>query len=217
MFPRREIKTEQKKIIARNMSKCLTLTLVFTALIRALELWSNFVNISLQFNSAIFISFSILSLSFSLFVMPVFTQGYRICGCKLSKNGEVDIRDLFSAFSDYRRIIAVSFLYFIYVFLLSLLFVIPGIIAAYRYRFAWYVLLDSPDLTASQALKVSANLTRGFKWDLFVLDLSFFGWELLCGLTLGVLSLWILPYRYTTEAEAYHYICFFKYEYKSQE
>lgn len=46
---------------------------------------------------------------------------------------------------------------------------------------------------------MSKAQTRGHKWELFVLDLSFLGWIILCGLTLGILSIWIMPYIQQTD------------------
>ncbi|MBR3704839.1 MAG: DUF975 family protein, partial [Oscillospiraceae bacterium] len=85
------------------------------------------------------------------------------------------------------------------VFLWSLLFFFPGIIAAYRYRFSVYNILTDPSLSASQAIALSCRQTEGMKFDLFVLDLSFLGWNLLCGLTMGILSIWIMPYIQQTD------------------
>ncbi len=210
MFPRKEIKAEQKKIVAGHIGNCLIVTLLLTALISALELSGSVFSLSVEFGSVFFLSFGVISYATSIFVFPVLIHGYRIYISKLTDKSHGDVRDLFSGFSDYRRVIAVSILYFIYVFLFSLLFIIPGIIAAYRYRFAFFVLMDSPNLTARQVLKVSAELTKGFKWDLFVLDLSFIGLELLCVLTLGVLNLWVMPYVYAVEMDTYRYICYLK-------
>ena len=88
---------------------------------------------------------------------------------------------------------------YIFVFLWSLLFIIPGIIAGYRYRFALYNLCENPEMGVMEALNMSKAQTWGHKWELFVLDLSFIGWNLLCGLTLGILSIWITPYIQQTD------------------
>ena len=69
-----------------------------------------------------------------------------------------------------------------------------GIVAAYRYRFAMLNLCENPEIGVMEALNMSKAQTGGFKWQLFVLDLSFLGWMLLCGLTLGILSIWVQPY-----------------------
>ena len=79
-------------------------------------------------------------------------------------------------------------------FLWSMLFVIPGVVATYRYRFAYYNLLTDPTLSAGEAIRLSCQQTRGIKWELFVLDLSFIGWSLLASLTMGLLNIWLTPY-----------------------
>ena len=77
------------------------------------------------------------------------------------------------------KVIVLAVLMDLFIALWSLLFVIPGIWAAYRYRFAFYILLDNPGLTAREALNRSKEMTRGRKGEQFVLDLSFLGWILL--------------------------------------
>ena len=70
----------------------------------------------------------------------------------------------------------------------SLLFVIPGIIAAYRYRFAEFDLYENPGIGVMEAIDMSKRQTRGYKSQLFVLDLSYFGWMLLASFPTAVLS-----------------------------
>ena len=85
------------------------------------------------------------------------------------------------------------------VFLWSLLLFIPGIIAAYRYRFAYYNILTDGSLSASEAIALSCRQTAGMKMDLFVLDLSFIGWEIVSNLTYGLLNIWLMPYKALAE------------------
>lgn len=80
------------------------------------------------------------------------------------------------------------------IFLWSLLFWIPGIVAAYRYRFAYYNILTDSSLSAGDAIRLSGQQTYGMKWELFVLDLSFLGWAILSSLTMGLLNMWLTPY-----------------------
>ena len=68
---------------------------------------------------------------------------------------------------------------FLYIFFWSLLLVFPGIMAAYRYRFAIYILIDNPEISASEAIRRSKAITQGRKGELFILDLSYLGWILL--------------------------------------
>ena len=86
---------------------------------------------------------------------------------------------LFDGFGMVGKLILLSLTKTLFVFLWSLLFVIPGIIAEYRYRFALYNLLENPDLDVMEAIGRSKRQTYGCKAKLFLLDLSYLGWELL--------------------------------------
>ena len=88
---------------------------------------------------------------------------------------------LFDAFSFAGKAILLSIVESIFIGLWSLLFVVPGIIAAYRYSFAMMDLCENPDLGVMEALDLSKQQTYGYKGQLFMLSLSFFGWLLLAG------------------------------------
>ena len=139
-----------------------------------------------------------LSILISL-VSMVLSTGYLLYNMGVRKGRTMPYATMFDGFTFVGRIVVLEILIFVYVFLWSLLFFIPGIIAGYRYRFALYNLCENPQLSASEALNMSKAQTRGHKWELFVLDLSFIGWNLLCGLTLGILSIWIMPYIQQTD------------------
>ena len=94
----------------------------------------------------------------------------------------------------------------IYTFLWSLLFIIPGIIKAYSYSMVPYILRDHPEMTATEAINRSREIMNGRKWNLFCLQFSFIGWILLCGLTFGILTLWVYPYMQQAEANFYESI-----------
>ena len=81
-----------------------------------------------------------------------------------------------------------------------------GIVAAYRYRFAMLNLCENPEIGVMEALNMSKAQTLGFKWQLFVLDLSFLGWIIVGSLCLGVGTLWVTPYMAATEAQFYEYV-----------
>ncbi|MBS5334618.1 MAG: hypothetical protein DBY08_02590 [Clostridiales bacterium] len=77
-------------------------------------------------------------------------------------------------------------LYSVKVYLWSLLFVVPGIIAVYRYSQCFYLRVDHPDWTASQCINESKRLMRGNKGKLFCLQLTFFGYALLASLPYAI-------------------------------
>jgi uncharacterized membrane protein len=82
----------------------------------------------------------------------------------------------------------------LFIFLWTLLFIIPGIIAAYRYSMTSYILLENPDMPVMDAIRRSKEMMDGNKGRLFCLDISFIGWWLLCILTCGLGFLWLYPY-----------------------
>ena len=92
----------------------------------------------------------------------------------------------------------------LWIFLWSLLFVIPGIIKAFSYSQMFYILAENPDIGVIKAMNLSKTMTKGFKGDLFVMALSFLGWDILCLLTFGILTLWVNPYKYMSYVNAYH-------------
>ena len=95
------------------------------------------------------------------------------------------------------------FLMGVFVFLWSLLFVIPGIIKAFSYAMTPYILEEHPELTANEAIDHSRAMMKGHKFDLFWLYLSFIGWGILCIFTLGIGLLWLVPYMQTAQASFY--------------
>lgn len=88
---------------------------------------------------------------------------------------------------------------------LAFLGTILPFVMAYRYRLATYFLLDDPGMGVLASIRESKETMRGRKWQLFVMDLSFLGWELLSLITFGIVGLWAFPYMWATEANFYHW------------
>ena len=127
-------------------------------------------------------------------VTAVLGAGYILYTMNVRKGLITPYTTLFDGFLFAGKIILLEIVQYIFVFLWSLLFVIPGIVAAYRYRFAMLNLCENPEIGIMEAINMSKEQTKGFKWQLFVLDLSFIGWSLLASLTLGILYIWLAPY-----------------------
>ena len=111
--------------------------------------------------------------------------------------------DLFSYFPYWRTTTISRLLRGIYIFLWSLLLLIPGIIAHYSYAMTGYILAEYPELTASEAIQRSKEMMRGNRIRLFCLELSFIGWGILCIFTLGIGNLWLTPYTQAAKAAFY--------------
>ncbi len=106
-------------------------------------------------------------------------------------------------FSNYLHIVGGALLMNVFIFLWSLLLIIPGIIKSYSYAMTPYILVDKPELSANEAIEESMRLMSGHKFDLFYLQLSFIGWFILALLTAGIGFLWLTPYYNSTVASFY--------------
>ena len=80
---------------------------------------------------------------------------------------------------------------------------IGAIILSYAYSMVPYLLHDYPELTPREAMKISREMMRGQKWNLFVLDLTFIGWIILAFFTAGLGILFVQPYMLTARAAFY--------------
>lgn len=117
---------------------------------------------------------------------------------------EIDLSDCFSGFKCFSRSLVLGILQYIFIFLWSLLFIIPGIVKSYSYAMSYYIAKDHPEYTPQQCITESRRIMEGRKMDLFLLDLSFIGWILLSALTCGIGFLWVGPYQMTARAAFYY-------------
>lgn len=109
--------------------------------------------------------------------------------------------------ANFGNVVLTQFLRNLYIFLWSLLFLVPGIVRAYGYFAVPYILAENPHMPHQRALELSRQMTMGYKADLFVLDLSFFGWQFLNVCTFNILGIfYVNPYVHATKAEAYRFL-----------
>lgn len=123
-----------------------------------------------------------------------------------NREHKTGIGQLFYAFRGgrYPSTVWVMFLRDVYVFLWSLLFVVPGIVKGYSYRLVPYILAENTRLDRKRIFEMSSTMMQGHKAEAFVLDLSFIGWNFLNAMTFGVLGiLYVSPYMQATYAEFY--------------
>ena len=121
----------------------------------------------------------------------------------LTRKGKIDISLLFKGFEHFLPAFITYLLISIFVFLWTLLFIIPGIIASYSYSMAFFVLADDPSISASSAIQISKMMMKGNKWKFFCLSWRFFGWSILCLLTFGIGIIWLYPYIYASVTHFY--------------
>lgn len=141
-----------------------------------------------------FILGGVLELGYSAFLLKQYDQQ------------PASFQDLFSQFERFGAGFCQAFLRGLYTALWSLLFIIPGIVAHYRYAMTPFIMLEKPELSASEAINASKELMYNHKWELFCLDFSFIGWVLLCVLTLNIGHIALNPYRNAAYAVFYRTI-----------
>lgn len=107
------------------------------------------------------------------------------------------------SFGNYFKNVAAYLLMCLFIFLWTLILIIPGIIKALAYSMTPFILKDFPELSVNQAINLSQKMMKGHKFDYFWLGLSFIGWILLGLLTLGIGYIWLIPYMYTSYAAFY--------------
>lgn len=146
---------------------------------------------------------SSISSYISIIIAGPFAIGVALFSLNISRNKEFKIEQLFSGFYNFLNGLIAYLLILIYVILWALLFIIPGIIKGISFSMTFFILSDYPNLSPQEAMEKSKNMMEGYKMKYFRLSLRFFGWSLLCILTLGIGFLWLIPYMYVTFAKFY--------------
>lgn len=141
---------------------------------------------------------------YKIFVGNIVQNGCMGYLTKSIHNEEPSIGEAFSGFKNYSSVLSATLLRDVYTFLWSLLFIIPGIVKSYSYSMVDFIKAENPSIPANKAIEMSKTMTDGYKGNLFYLDLSFIGWNMLSVLTFGLLSiLFVNPYYLCSKAYAY--------------
>ncbi len=157
---------------------------------------------ALVLNGVVIIS-SIIGALFSIFVTDAITVGVSNYFIK-NTDSKPSFADAFSGFKiKYGRNIGTLLLVGIKTVLWTFLFIIPGIIKSYEYSIIPYILADDPEISSKDAFKKAKQMMKGNKWRLFKLEFSFIGWFILCVLTLGIGTFFLIPYVNAANAEFY--------------
>lgn len=162
----------------------------------------NVVAIAASIVGAISLIGVIISILCNVFVKNPYEVGLKYFFVR-NEEGQASFKDAFTTFKDdYLNVCKVIFMKNLMVGLWSLLLVIPGIIKALEYSQVEFIVSDDHSIYWKDALAMSSDMTYGKKMDIFMLDLSFIGWDILCAIPL-VQLLWVGPYKRQTDAELY--------------
>lgn len=167
------------------------------------------------------------------FYSVVAQTGYLSYVMRLARGEEAGFWCLLEGFAQTGRVLKVAFLQFLRMLpwtllascFLTLMSVVQGLVGGVvgdvffvlsvgvytafllwltlRYTLVYFLMLDHPEQGANWAISESIQMMRGEKWRCLVLLLSFLGWELLSGCTMGILGLWVVPYQSVTLVHFY--------------
>ncbi len=127
-------------------------------------------------------------------IISVITAGYTKYLLNYVRTGKFNTDEIINTIkAKWLDLLIADVLVTIIVAALSMLFVIPGIIAGLALAMTTFLIIDK-DVKGHESIKESAELMKGHKWDYFVFHLSFIGWYLLVPFTLGILLIWLVPY-----------------------
>ena len=189
---RQQLKAQAKEQIKGKIGVLIAVTLVIGAITAAASFIANLI--------------PGVGLAVSIIVTPAFALSTIRIYLMVVRGGTPEVKNCFDGFDDFFSAFKVTFLVGIYTFLWSLLFIIPGIVKGYSYSMAMYVLADNKGKSARECIAESKAMMEGHKMELFVLDLSFIGWYLLCSLTCGLAALYVVPLLNATHANVYETI-----------
>ena len=143
---------------------------------------------------------------------PILDVGFISYCLKIIRGQKGEYRDVLNGFLFFGKILMIAIITLILTALWTLLLIFPGIAAHYRYRQAYYILLDDPGKGVLQCIRESGRLMSGHKLELFLLDISFLGWfivDILVVLllrtpfSLPVIQIWLRPYMGLARAGFY--------------
>lgn len=186
MKTRAELKAEAKEQIRGNIFICLVCAIIVAAITGVLNIIPGIGTIA------------------SIILSPVLIFGLIKIFYDLTKGEKAEVSKVFDGFSNFGHVFTNNFLAEIFIFLWSLLLVVPGIIKGLSYSMTNFILCDYPELSGTQAITESRRIMDGHKMDLFVLYLSFIPWMLLGTITLGLGYIYVIPYMQATVANFYN-------------
>lgn len=157
--------------------------------------------------SAVYIMLAALVMAVIYMILgSIIEVGYSRFNLELVDRRSAGFDHLFQYFTYWKTTFCARFLRGLYIFLWTLLFIIPGIIVSYSYAMTGYILAEHPEMTASEAIEASKEMMTGNRWRLFCLQFSFIGWSILASLTFGIGYLWLNPYKEAAKAAFYREI-----------
>ena len=193
MFKRSELKRSAKNKLKGNWGIMVVIFLIYMGAESIIQ--------SLVESKGLLFSFAVLILT-----APIYLSIAKITLDLSTGEARPQISQLLYGFEYLFKTIGLHLIMFVAVGIGMIFFIVPGIIISLMFSQAVYILADNPEINIIDALKESIRLTKGYKWNMFILQISFIGLILLGLITLGIGLLWVSPYMKVTNAELYIYL-----------
>ncbi len=174
LIDRKEMKAEVREMLSGAQVSPRAITALYCGLLLVLNMVSAFAGDTGFLSTFVTILTSLLNV--------ILGAGFAMYCMAIRRGERAEYITLFDGFSFVGKLIGLTIVTALFIWLWSMLFIIPGIIAAYRYRFAPYNLYENPGIGVMEALEMSKRQTMGYKGQLFALGLSYLGWTLLASL-----------------------------------
>ncbi len=218
---RKRIKEKARRRLKTNYWKCVLVSIVLaltlgTTVLSTFTSYTNdalmdFIIAQIMYDNTLLAL--VLSVSASAFVIAFLIHIFLIrplyAGCRnfflVNNSQSAQLKEMKSGFfRNYNNMVKTFFIHDCFILLWSCLLIIPGIIKTYSYQMVPFLLAENPNLPPLEALKKSSEMMYGYKWQAFLLDLSFIGWELLSVISFGIVGVfWTQPYMYQADAQLY--------------
>ena len=219
MWTRKILKLNAKAAFKKNYPETVVVSLIFILLSlffdtsnpninRATAIFTGDLSDKLHSFSSIFLGLFIImvviGIALKVLIYNPFEVGFQRFFID-NHNDDPKVGTILYAFkTNYINIVKTMFLKDIYVFLWTMLFVIPGIIKSYSYRLVPFILAENPDMNADDAIRLSMEMMNGEKLNAFILNLSFIPWLVLSAFTFYIIGIfYVFPYINATNAELY--------------
>lgn len=180
--------------------------LVLLAVVQSFfDLWGGIVGSYDGESLGSYIGFSIVFFIVYFVLSTILEFGYHTYCLKVAnRDSSMSYGDLFSSARYLLKALGLMIVMTVFVSLWMVLLVIPGVIAAYRYSQAIFIMAENPEKGILQCIRESKEMMIGHKMEYFVLELSFIPWALLGSFTCGLGFLYVYPYMTVTFANYYN-------------
>ncbi|MEE0877952.1 MAG: DUF975 family protein [Treponemataceae bacterium] len=220
LFDRIEFKHQAKKRLRNSWTIPVLITLIFYVIFfminkDAFEFsmpdFSNIQNFAYSYSYNVSPSdenatISLLTSLVNIIIYGIFGIAFAKFYLDMTQKDKMQFQDFLNNLSMFTRGILGQLWMTLWIFLWSLLFFIPGIVKTFAYSQMHYILAEYPEVSVTEAMKISMKITKGYKWDIFVMYLSFLGWMILSMLSCGIGFLWLIPYMNLSSANAYKFL-----------